>query len=151
MKGDGLNLKKNNLKLGFQVMASSLIYRICKISDTVDYVTVQKFCDTFRLLCDCPYHALSHFTDAPLELCQAVNCFPSSPSTSFCFLLQQFFIRITEWHGTENMGPEPHRAKISELHSVRYCQVQTVLRTVPFHLNRTPYHSVKFPSSKKLT
>ena len=56
-----------------------------------------------------------------------------------------------EWHGTENMGPEPYRARKPEPHSVPYRQAQTVLRTVPLHLNRNPSRSVKFPSCKNVS
>ena len=36
--------------------------------------------------------------------------------------------------------------KNPESHSVPYRQAQTVLRTVPLHVNRTPSRSVKLPS-----
>ena len=43
------------------------------------------------------------------------------------------------------MDPEPSRAKKPEPHSVPYRKAQTALRTVPLHLNRTPYRPVKIP------
>ena len=45
------------------------------------------------------------------------------------------------------MDPEPYRAKKPEPHSVPFRKAQTVLRTVPLHLNRTPYRPVKFDPS----
>ena len=51
----------------------------------------------------------------------------------------------------ENMDPEPYRVKRPESHSVPSRKAQTVLRTVPLNLNRTPYLSIKIPVPSNLS